>query len=329
MIAPAGQRGGVWATWRDLSRPQRSRLGACACYLIALTLLFIEPLIRLMLYAAKNDLHSHIVLIPFVTGWLLYLQRSRLSGPYRSSIAGVFVVGGIAIAAFTAGIIWRPSLSTNDELALMALTFVSFVAAGGFLFLGSQWMAATAFPITFLIFMVPLPDAAVNWLEQASAVASAEAAALYFKAVGTPMVHTGTVFELPGIVLRVAQECSGIRSSWVLFITSLVASHVFLRNRWRRLVLVVFVIPLGILRNGFRILVIGLLCVHVGPQMIDSPIHHQGGPLFFALSLIPLFLLLWWLQRQERHLKRFRLRTRDACLVPVFRGGGVQSAACF
>ena len=34
--------------------------------------------------------------------------------------------------------------------------------------------------------------------------------------------------------------------------------------------------------------------------MIDSPIHHRGGPLFFALSLVPLFLLLWWLRRQEQ-----------------------------
>ena len=45
--------------------------------------------------------------------------------------------------------------------------------------------------------------------------------------------------------------------------------------------------------------VIGLLCVEVGPQMIHSVIHHRGGPLFFALSLIPLFLLLWWLRRGE------------------------------
>ena len=51
------------------------------------------------------------------------------------------------------------------------------------------------------------------------------------------------------------------------------------------------------------ILVIGLLCVHIGPHMIDSPIHHRGGPLFFALSLVPLFLLLWWLRRQEQLLK--------------------------
>ena len=110
----------------------------------------------------------------------------------------------------------------------------------------------------------------------------------------------GTTFELPGIVLQVAQECSGIRSSWVLVITSILASHLFLKSPWRRIVLVAFVIPLGILRNGFRVFVIGMLCVHVGPHMVDSVIHRQGGPFFFALSLVPLFLLLWWLRRGER-----------------------------
>ena len=148
--------------------------------------------------------------------------------------------------------------------------------------------------------MVPLPDGVTDWLETASKLASAEAAALFFSITGTPVLRDGTVFQMPGIVIQVAQECSGIRSSWVLFITSLLASNLFLRSPWRRVVLVSLVIPLAILRNGFRILVIGLLCVHVGPQMIHSVIHHQGGPIFFALSLIPLFLLLWWLRRGER-----------------------------
>jgi exosortase C (VPDSG-CTERM-specific) len=297
-----GQRGGAWARWRDLPRPQRSRVGGCAAYFVLLMLLFLQPLTRLMLYAAHSDLNSHILLVPFVAGYLLYIQRRRLPAVYASSLGGAITVGGVGIAALAAGIAWRGSLSINDGLTLMALAFVSFVAAGGFLFLGSKWMTAAAFPVAFLIFMVPLPDAAVDWLEKASMLASAEAAALYFNLTGTPLARYGTVFELPGIVIRVAQECSGIRSSWVLLITSLLASHVFLRTRWRRIVLVAFVIPLGILRNGFRILVIGLLCVHIGPHMIDSPIHHRGGSLFFALSLVPLFLLLWWLRRQEQRL---------------------------
>jgi exosortase len=161
-------------------------------------------------------------------------------------------------------------------------------------------MAAAAFPIAFLIFIVPFPERIVEWLETASMLASTNAAHLFFLLSGTPVLRDGTVFHLPGIVFEVAQECSGIRSSWALFMTSLVASHLFLKSPWRQTVFVAFVIPLGILRNGFRILVIGLLCVHVGPNMIHSIIHTQGGPVFFALSLFPLFLLLWWLRSCER-----------------------------
>ncbi|HEY5813002.1 MAG TPA: exosortase/archaeosortase family protein, partial [Terrimicrobiaceae bacterium] len=125
------------------------------------------------------------------------------------------------------------------------------------------------------------------------------AAAMFFTIAGTPMLRSGAVFQLPGIAIEVAQECSGIRSSWVLFITTLAASYLFLNSPWRRAALIAFVIPLAILRNGFRILVIGVLCVELGPQMIHSVVHKQGGPLFFALSLIPLFLLLWWLRKGE------------------------------
>jgi hypothetical protein len=47
------------------------------------------------------------------------------------------------------------------------------------------------------------------------------------------------------------------------------------------------------------VFVIGELCVHVGPKMIDSPIHHHGGPLFFVLSLGPFFLLLYALRKHD------------------------------
>jgi exosortase/archaeosortase family protein len=60
------------------------------------------------------------------------------------------------------------------------------------------------------------------------------------------------------------------------------------------------VIPLAFLRNGFRVFVLGELCVHLGPQMIDTPIHHHGGPIFFVLSLIPFSLLLYFLMKSDR-----------------------------
>jgi len=287
--------------WREAGRSRAYRLGF-VIWLVSLAAVFALPLYQLAIHAARSNLHSHILLIPFVSAYLIYLQRESLPTKYYSSpgLAVIPLVAGSAAAAETWGL--RSSawpLSENDYLALMALSFVCFVAAGGFLFLGRKWMAAAAFPIAFLIFMIPMPDAMVDTLETASKLASTEAASLFFDITGTPVLREGTIFQLPNIVIQVAQECSGIRSSWVLVITSLLAANLFLKSTWRRAILVCFVIPLGIVRNGFRVFVIGMLCVHFGPQMIDSVIHHRGGPIFFALSLIPLFLLLWWLRRGE------------------------------
>jgi len=144
-------------------------------YTALLTLAFVQTLTRLMLYAGQHDLHSYIVLVPSITGFLLYTRRGSLPAPGSRSIFGTALLGGLGLVALAAALAWREGLSVNDHLALMALAFVSFVAAGGFLFLGARWMASAAFPAAFLIFLVPLPDAAVHWLENASALASAEA----------------------------------------------------------------------------------------------------------------------------------------------------------
>ncbi len=286
--------------WRDLSRPQQTRIVGAAGWIALTTLAFVQPLSLLIRESWESALNSYIPLVPIVAAFLLYARPKRFAGLYRSSIPATLLLCAVAAAALTAAIQWRGTLSVNDYLGLTTLAYVCVVTAGGFLFLGSRWMAAAAFPVAFLLFMIPLPDAAVYSIESASVLASADVSAWLFRVTGTPLLRDGNVLALPGIVLEVAQECSGIHSSWILFITSLVASHLFLNSPWRRLILVAFVLPLAIVRNSVRILTIGLLCVHVGPHMIDSWIHSQGGPVFFALSLIPLFLFLLWLRRGER-----------------------------
>ena len=129
---------------------------------------------------------------------------------------------------------------------------------------------------------------------------SAAAAHGFFSLAGTHCDQDGLSLNLPtDFSLRVAPECSGIHSSQVLLITSLLAGNLFLRSPWRRVFLALFVIPLAIVRNGFRIFVVGELCVHISHDMINSWIHRHGGPVFFALSLIPFFLFLIWLRKSE------------------------------
>lgn len=284
----------------DRSKSLRTILGFGAT--IVLLLVFWKPLAELAVHAASSEIHSHILLVPFIAAYLIYIRREHLTRDCFSSPAwaAIPLLAGLATLFIgrddgAAGL----ALSGNDRLSVIAFSFYCFVVACGFLFLGRKWMGAHAFAVVFLIFMVPLPDGVVDWLETGSKLASAEAAALFFQLSGTPVLRDGTIFQLPGMVVEVAQECSGIRSSLVLLITGLLASHLLLKTPWRRAVLVAVVIPLGIMRNGIRILVVSLLCVHVGPHMIHSDIHRRGGPVFFALSLIPLFLLVWWLRRGE------------------------------
>ena len=293
------QRTGAQAAWRDLGRSSRLRLLGLAGSVGVLTLLFVVPLAQLVGLALQNELHSYIPLVPFISAYLLYNQP-RTVGSYRTSIGATATLAAAGVAALIVSIQFHDRLSVNDDLSLSMLAYVSFIGASGFLFLGSDRMRAAAFPVAFLVFMVPLPAVAVNWLELRLVAASADASALLFAWIGTPLFRQGAVFTLPGIVLEVAQECSGIRSTVVLVMTSVLASNLFLQSTWRRVALIAVVIPLAIVRNAFRILVIGLLCVYVGPHMSDSFIHHRGGPIFFALSLVPLSFFLLWLRRHDR-----------------------------
>ncbi len=264
---------------------------------------FALPLLELFRYALKTSLFSHVLLIPLVSAWWIWKRPGGERAPeLKSSPIGA------AVATLIAGLLlsgyWligrQGGLPTAEYLCWMTTAYLAALLAAALLTLGAGAVWAFRFPVLFLGFMIPWPATLVDAVETALQYASAEAAYAMLMLSGIPVLREGLIFRLPGLVFEVAQECSGIRSSLVLFITSVVGARLLLQDRWRRWVLMLAVIPLGILRNGFRILTLGWLCVHVDPAMINSAIHHSGGPIFFVLSLGPFFLLLWWLRRGER-----------------------------
>ena len=268
-------------------------------FLGILLICFAKPLFQLAQFAIKSTLYSHVVLIPFISAYFIRQQwKERRIIKTGRSLSGVlpFALGaGLLLLMFFA----KGALSRADSLSILTAAFVLWLVAGGLFFLGSERMRSIAFPVGMLFFMVPFPSAVEKWIEIFFQHTSAGAAAGLFALTNTPVYRDGLLFNLPGISIRVAEECSGIHSSLVLFITGLIAGQLFLRSPFTRAFLALVVVPLGIIRNGFRIFTIGMLCVHVSPSMMDSPIHHRGGPIFFALSLIPFFLILIWLRRRE------------------------------
>jgi exosortase C (VPDSG-CTERM-specific) len=267
-----------------------------------LTLCWAAMLWRFFRFAAGDELYSFIPLMPFVCAYMAWMSKAEF--PARSAPACQAGAGFIAAAAAATAGYWllaRAPVSSSVEALFAAgvLAWLLYLAGAGCVFLGGAAMRHLAFPFCLLLFMVPFPAVVREHIEAALQQGSALATDWMFFLSGTPYMRSGLEFRLPDITLQVAPECSGIHSTWILLITSLVAGQMILRRPGSRIALCMVVIPLALLRNGFRVFVIGELCVHIGPRMIDSPIHHHGGPLFFALSLIPFFLLLWYLRKRE------------------------------
>lgn len=118
--------------------------------------------------------------------------------------------------------------------------------------------------------------------------------------VGVPVSQNGFMLTIPGLTLEVAKECSSIRSSSMLLVTTMVLAQLILRSPWRKGLVMAIAIPLSVVKNGLRIFTIAMLAIRVDPAYLTGRLHRQGGIVFFAIALIGVFVLLWILQRGER-----------------------------
>jgi exosortase C (VPDSG-CTERM-specific) len=280
----------------------RRRLGRLSLFGSILALCYCRQLYLLADFALNSELYSYILLIPFVSAYLIWLKRGKFSKEYTSGRPYVLLSFGAGVALLAGHWLLTRGVSSvrpEEYLPVTTLSFLLFLFAGAFAFLGTRSLRGVCFPLAFLLFIVPLPLGVQHGMERFFQLGSAETAYLLLTLFGMPVFRTGTHFQLPGFSLEVAPQCSGIHSSIVLIITSLLAGYLFLKSPWKRGILAAVVIPLALFRNGVRIFTIAQLCVQIGPQMIESPIHRRGGPVFFVLSLIPLFLLLSYLKKRE------------------------------
>lgn len=277
-----------------IPEPFRKRLRLFAGASFFLLAAYSTTLLGLFRYCMEEDLFSYILLVPVVSGYLIAIQRQNLEYRHTPAVALTIALGALSLFFFTSSFLQAgaPAQAEVTTLSLRVLAFVSGWVALALWILGGRLMSQLAFPAAFLLFMTPLPPVVLEWIETGLQHASAEVTAWLFPLLDIPNYRVGLTFQLPNVTIEVAPECSGIRSSLVLFITSLVAGHLLLERPWQRAALTLLVIPLGILRNAVRIVTLGWLCTHHGPEMIHSAIHHRGGPYFFVLSLIPLLAML-------------------------------------
>lgn len=238
---------------------------------------------------------SHIVLIPVITLALAYQCRRSISAAARwnwpAGLAVVLLGMALSVAARLS-----PQLGAQTGPSTLMVAAIVVMWLGGFLlFYGGRAFRSAMFPLLFLGFMIPIPASVLEGVVRFLKIWSTEMASALFTVTATPYHREGFVLTLPRFAIEVADECSGIRSSLALLLTALIAAYTSLRTPWKRALCVLAVVPIAIFKNGLRIVTLSLLAMHVHPGFLTGRLHHEGGIVFFLMTLAivyPFFALL-------------------------------------
>jgi exosortase len=269
--------------------------------------LLLPPVTRLGI-SFSSDYYSHIPLIPLVSVYLLAIRRRTVFVDAQPALlwgGSVMTAGGVLYGAG----LFSTGLQRLDASSLMVFAGLLFLSGSFMLLYGTRALSRSAFPFLFLLFMVPIPSAVMERIISFLQAGSAGVTHMIFAMSGIPHLREGLTFHLPTFSIEIAKECSGIRSSLALAITTVLAAHMFLQTGWQKIVLAASILPLVLIKNGIRISVLTFLGMYVDQRiLVDGFLHKSGGIFFFIPVLLLTGLLLYVLRR-----------VGGACLRPTSR----------
>ncbi len=179
---------------------------ALALLVAAFGALYRDVLAKLVADWAADENYSHGFLIVPIALYFAWKRRHRLAAlPSRpASVAGLLLVAG-SVAVLAAGVL-------GAELFLTRLSMLG-VLAGAVLFLyGWNHLRVLAFPLAFLLLMIPIPAIIFNQIAFPLQLLASRFGELALDGAGVPVLREGNVITLANTTLEVAEACSGIRS---------------------------------------------------------------------------------------------------------------------
>ena len=259
-----------------------------------------SSLISSLALALRDDQYTHILLILPVSVTLIFLEwKSSESSAELRARPGLILLVGAVVATLFARLQIFP-LQRDEQLSLNMLALVLWWLGAFIVSFGTRAFRRALFPLCFLFWIVPIPESVLYPIIRLLQAGSAHSARSLFEAVGVPVAQTGTQITVPGLTIEVARECSSIRSSLMLVVTTMVLAQMLLRAVWRKAFVIAVAIPMSVAKNGLRIFVLAMLTTRVDRSFIDGRLHHQGGIIYFLIALAAIILLIWAFRRGEK-----------------------------
>lgn len=244
-----------------------------------------------------NSYYSHGILVPLVTLFLV-IQRMRndvsLSGKWQRGGNGGVAATAISLCFFLYCLNGR-------AYYLAAFAVVALI-------LGLVWSLADfytlrrlLFPLTYLVFMIPLPF--VEYATLPLALFTGVCAGSIVRFLGFDITIVGNAVTLPNANLVIGAQCSGVNSIIALTALLTLAAYLLDGPLWGRCVLVLMAIPLAMLGNILRVASLLMVARAYGANAAFTFYHDYSGIVFFLGVFLLMFPLTRLLQARSFRLE--------------------------
>ena len=279
----------------------------------ALAFLYANVLVKLGRDWWTDENYSHGLLVPFLIGFIVYLEFNRL----KNAVGKPFFRLGLCVILFALVMLLGGTLGA--ELFTQRISLVVMLAGIVVYFFGAKILRLLVVPFVLLVLAIPIPQIIFNKIAFPLQIYASQMAIWGIRLFELPSVRKGNVIEiLPSgatqvIALEVVEACSGIRSLMTLVTLALVLAYFtgaknrsdeggwfdFLKNFdfWRALILMLSAIPIAILTNAARVTATGVFTYHFGRRATEGFWHDLSGWLVYIAALALLLLLNFGLNK--------------------------------
>jgi exosortase len=161
-----------------------------------------------------------------------------------------------------------------------------------FSFIGAQAMKALWFPFFYMLFLFPPPATIVALVTTPLKILISKAAITFLHLFGLPIGGAGVMIQIGQYQLLVAAACSGLNS--IVSLSAISFFYIYLRHQanWRYALLLVFmIIPVAIIANFIRVIILILITYYSGEAAAQGFLHNFAGLTMFAFALISIFAI--------------------------------------
>jgi exosortase D (VPLPA-CTERM-specific) len=245
---------------------------------------------RVMLTWWQGEDFNYCYLVPFIVLYLVWEKRDVfITTPSCPSWWGLIPVG-LGIALY-----WLGELGGE----FYTLYFASWMIFAGILWVHLGWAKFRHiwFPVVFLLAMFPPPNIINFPLSLKLRLISSQLGVAFLHLAGMSAYREGNVIDLGFTQLQVVDACSGLRYLYPLIIMAILLAYFYRAALWKRVVLVLSVLPLTIFMNSLRIAATGILYRYMGAAAAEGFFHGFSGWLVYMFALSCLLLEMYLLSK--------------------------------